>query len=193
MNGTDTATCADSLDQRLNGFMASVERQAWLMARQSTGHREDAHDIVQDVMLAFVRRYRHKPPSQWRPLFFRAVQNRIRDHHRHHGVRQRWLVPTGRGQDQAQSDPANYSPCQQTAHPAHQAASDALGEAIEQALEQLPERQRQAFVLRQLEQCSVAETAQSMRCSEGSVKTHLSRAMAALRQHLGEWTHDGSG
>ncbi len=190
MSWTPTADTSDTLEQRLNGFMASVERQAWLMARQSTGHQDDAHDIVQDVMLAFVRRYRHKPSEQWRPLFFRAIQNRIHDHHRHHTVRRRWLVPTGRGQDEAHSDPANLSPDEVTAHPARRAAADELGRAIDTALQQLPDRQRQAFVLRQLEQCSVAETALSMRCSEGSVKTHLSRAMVALRQHLGEWTHD---
>ncbi len=84
---------AQTLDARLNRFLESVERQAFLMGRYATGNEQDALDIVQDVMVAFVRRYGNKPEDQWRPLFFRAIQNRITDFHRRNQVRSRWFSP----------------------------------------------------------------------------------------------------
>ena len=55
---------------------------------------------------------------------------------------------------------------------------------IEQALQKLPLRQREAFVLRYWEEMDVAETAAIMGCSDGSVKTHCSRAVHALAKEL---------
>ncbi len=172
---------ADSV-QSLDLFLRSVERQAFTMANYATGNRDEALDIVQDAMTAFVRRYRRKPQQQWRPLFFRSVDNRIKDWFRRQKVRRRWHLP-GFGQA---DDPAPESRAESfdIAQPDRALASQQAGKSLDQALAALPDRQRQAFLLRTWQGMSVAETAAVMGCSEGSVKTHLSRATGALRTKL---------
>jgi RNA polymerase sigma-70 factor (ECF subfamily) len=169
----------------LDSFLAGVERRALVMAELATHNRDDAMDIVQDVMLSFVDRYASHEPGEWAPLFHRVLQNRIRDWHRRRQVRSRWLVwlrdPEG---DEDAPDPIQEAPDPAGRRPEDILALDLAGDALMAAVEALPLRQQQAFLLRTWEGLDVAETAAAMGCSEGSVKTHLSRAMHALRARL---------
>lgn len=178
---TDKAAQADQLDR----FLAGIERRALIMAELATHNREEALDLVQDAMLAFVKRYAAKPEADWPPLFHRVLQNRIRDWHRRGQVRRRWRVWLG-GEAGTAGDP---DPIQALADPAGVLPEDALDNqgaitALVQAMGELPERQRQAVVLRVWEEFDVAATAKAMGCSAGSVKTHLSRGLARLRERL---------
>ncbi len=168
----------------LDDFLKSVEGRAFKMAWMATGSREDALDIVQDVMMAFVRRYRRKPSEQWRPLFFRALDNRIKDCFRRRKARFRWFGHQATASDNQPEDPVERLPDHNRPGPELAGHGEDVAEALESALAQLPDRQRQAFLFRTWEGLSVAETARVMGCSQGSVKTHLSRAMQSLRQQL---------
>ncbi len=174
------STRAAALDE----FLASVERRALRMAEFSTRDRQEALDIVQDVMLRFVDKYATRPADQWPPLFHRILQNRIVDSQRRATVRRRWTswLP---GSD-TDDDPWQQVPDRDSGDPYHELAGERAASLLETAVQELPERQRQALMLRVWEGLNVAETAKAMRCSEGSVKTHLSRAMQRLREQLGD-------
>lgn len=173
-----------SADARMDAFLAEMERRALRMAELAVRDREEALDIVQDVMLAFVRRYARKPDAQWPPLFYRCLENRIRDWYRRQGTRNRWLVWL--------DEPGEAPAAQRFADPHLPGPAQRLGDsdfaqALEQALAALPHRQRQAFLYRTWEGLDVAETALAMGCGQGSVKTHLFRAMQTLREQLQEF------
>jgi RNA polymerase sigma-70 factor, ECF subfamily len=177
-----------SLDQarELDRFLLDVEKRAYRIARIAVRHDEDALDIVQDSMLQLARRYGQRSTEEWRPLFFRILQNRIRDCLRRRKVRSKlmgWLP--GRSDEAEQPDPyetvADGAPL-----PAQRLATDQAMRALETALADLPARQQEAFMLRNFEGMDVAGTAQAMSCSEGSVKTHYSRAVHTLRERLGD-------
>lgn len=156
------------------------------MARIAVRNDADALDIVQDAMLQLARRYAHRPGEQWPPLFHRILQNRIRDHQRRRKVRERVLawVPGFHSSDENEADPVDA-----VAAPDKGAVEtlmeDQAIQALEQALAHLPARQQEAFMLRNFEGLDVAATALAMGCSEGSVKTHYSRAVHSLRASLG--------
>lgn len=181
----------DAARRKVDAFLASVEKRAFQMARMATGHREEAFDIVQDAMLGWVRRYRHKPEALWKPLFYRVLGSRISDWRRRRRVRDRFRTWFGRGSrngDDIDGDPIERLPDPAAADPADRLVVDHAARALETALGTLPLRQRQAFLLRAWEGLSVRETAQAMQCSQGSVKTHYARALAALRPRLeGYW------
>jgi len=150
------------------------------------GNDEDALDIVQDAMLQLARRYAARSSEEWRPLFYRILQNRIRDHQRRQRVRAKvmsWLP--GYWSEEEGEDPIEAVP-DQGPSPSEQLIQDSAIIKLEEALRLLPARQQEAFALRNFEGLDVAETAQAMRCSEGSVKTHYSRAVHTLRERLGE-------
>ncbi|MHB8425257.1 MAG: RNA polymerase sigma factor [Gammaproteobacteria bacterium] len=179
-----------SLDNaaQLNAFLAGVERRAFRIAQMALRSPEDALDAVQETMLQLVRRYAQRPQAEWPPLFYCILQSRIRDCQRRRAVRNRVMSFFG-GQRDAEDDPPD--PIEAAADPAGRDPSEQLAQgeamqALETALECLPARQREAFVLRILEGLDVADTAKAMGCSEGSVKTHLSRAVHSLRETLGE-------
>ena len=169
----------------LDEFLASVERRAFRMAQFATGQTEEALDIVQDTMLVLVRRYGDKPEAEWRPLFFRILQNHIRDWYRRRTVRNRWHSFWSSWQSADDNeDPIAQLPDPQGTHPEKQTlATDSLA-TVEAAVKQLPLRQQQAFFMRAWEELSVSQTATAMQCSEGTVKTHYSRAVHALRNLL---------
>ena len=172
----------------MNRFLADVERRAFRIAQMHLRDREDALDVVQETMLQLARRYAHRPEEEWPPLFYRILQSRIRDCQRRRRVRNRVISFFG-GQRDAEGDapdPIESAPDPAGGDPADQVVRQEAMGALENALEDLPARQREAFMLRILEGLDVADTAKSMGCSEGSVKTHLSRAMHSLRQSLGE-------
>ncbi len=170
----------------MDEFLQTVERRAYQMARFATGNPEDALDIVQDAMMAFVKRYADKPAEERRPLFFRIVQNRIRDWHRKQNVRNRWTAWwIGSYQDdEDDSDPIARLVDPKGRSPEKELSIRDSGTALQSAIERLPLRQQQAFLLRSFEELSVAETARAMGCAEGSVKTHHSRAVRSLREKL---------
>ncbi|MCU7921094.1 MAG: RNA polymerase sigma factor [Candidatus Thiodiazotropha sp. (ex Dulcina madagascariensis)] len=170
-------------------FLSGVERRALRMAGISTGSVDDALDIVQDAMMKLAGRYANRNESEWGGLFQRILQNSIADWHRRHRVRNRWRVFFTRDDRESETadplgslaDPANPEPAKQL----HE--QDAM-ERLESAIHDLPLRQQQAFMLRLWEGLSVADTARAMGCSQGSVKTHYSRAVNSLRRALeGYW------
>lgn len=171
--------------QSLDRFLAGVERRAYVSARLATRDGEEALDIVQDAMLVMIRSYAGRPAPEWGPLFHSVLQSRINDWRRRTRVRSRWRVWLARDED-TDDDPLQNLPDSASPDPAAQAAGrKALG-VLEQAISSLPARQQQAFLLRAWEGFDVAQTARTMDCSEGSVKTHYSRAVQTLRAQLGE-------
>jgi RNA polymerase sigma-70 factor (ECF subfamily) len=114
------------------------------------------------------------------------LQNRLRDHQRHQGVRNRVLSWFRPADDDDYADPIAQAPGREQERPDREAAMDQTLSALERAVAALPERQRQAFLLRSMEGLDVTETAQAMGCSKGSVKTHYFRAVHSLRETLGE-------
>jgi len=171
----------------LNQFLAGVELKAFKIAQAALRHEDDALDAVQDAMLQLARAYSGRPAEEWKPLFYRILENRIRDMQRRRTVRGRvmaWLPLRGDDDDE-EIDPVAQAPSLEP-QPVRRLELDEAVDALEQALGRLPGRQRQAFLLRSLEGLDVAETARAMGCSEGSVKTHYFRAVQALRAQLGE-------
>jgi RNA polymerase sigma-70 factor (ECF subfamily) len=172
---------------KLDEFLRGVEKQAYVMARTLTGDAEEAMDVVQDSMLRFSRRYTGRPEEEWRPIFFRILINRGRDFQRRRAVRSRFMN-WFRNDDLP--DPVDTAPAAAAWDPLVAVTGMEALNALEHVVAELPARQREAFVLRCLEDHDVATTAGIMGCSEGSVKTHYSRALTALRSRLEEH-HDG--
>jgi RNA polymerase sigma-70 factor (ECF subfamily) len=178
---------AQTRSRALNQFLAGVELKAFKIAQAALRHEDDALDAVQDAMLQLARAYAHRPAQEWKPLFYRILENRIRDMQRRRTVRGRvmaWLPFRG-DEDEEEPDPISQavSPDPQ---PVRRLELDEAVGALEKALGELPRRQQQAFLLRTLEGLDVAETAAAMGCSEGSVKTHYFRAVQSLRAQLGD-------
>ena len=168
----------------LDAFLASVERRGFRMAELALGHREDALDAVQEAMIKLVG-YRERPAEEWSPLFWSILRRQITDRHRRNSVRRRVMTFLGRDED-SRDDPLEMLPDPHE-DPARRLEDVQAWSALGRAVRQLPRRQREAYLLRELQGLDVAETAAAMGCSDGSVKTHLSRAMAALRTHLEDW------
>lgn len=171
--------------RQLDHFLAGVERRALRMAEFSVRNRDDALEIVQDAMLNLAQRYGMLPAEQWPPLFQRILQSRITDHFRRQKVRNRLFVWFNRtDEDGDDYDPIAEAADESLNNPLDRLSLEQGNQALVDAVAQLPERQRQAFLLRHWEGLSERETAFAMQCSEGSVKTHLSRAMQHLRARL---------
>ena len=185
---TDSSEHEQSQARALNQFLAGVELKAFKIAQAALRHEDDALDAVQDAMLQLARAYAHRPAEEWKPLFYRILENRIRDMQRRRTVRGRvlaWLPARGED-DEEEPDPISQAPSPEPQPPRRLELEEAVG-ALEKAVAALPARQRQAFLLRSLEGMDVAQTAAAMGCSEGSVKTHYFRALQALRARLGEF------
>jgi len=171
----------------LDAFLAQTERRAFRMAEMHLGHREDALDAVQDAMLRLVKHYRDKPAAEWAPLFWGILRRRIVDLQRRRKVRSIVVGWLGGGRDDDGDEMPAWDPADTGPGPLDRLQDAQSYADMAVAVKKLPQRQREAFMLRVLEGLDVAETAQAMGCSEGSVKTHLSRAMHHLRDHLEEW------
>ena len=185
---TDSPEDERSRARALNQFLAGVELKAFKIAQAALRHEDDALDAVQDAMLQLARAYSHRPAPEWKPLFYRILENRIRDVQRRRTVRGRvlaWLPARGED-DEDEPDPISQAPSPEPQPPRRLELEEAVG-ALEKAVGELPPRQRQAFLLRSLEGMDVAQTAAAMGCSEGSVKTHYFRALQSLRAQLGEF------
>lgn len=180
--GTVTDPGAD-----LNQFLLSVEQRAFAMTVLKVGNREDALDIVQDSMLQLAQNYADRPRNEWAALFFRILKNRTTDHHRRAGrTRQIFSWFTRSDADQDEAKPLEQHPGSRIDEPDVHLERGTDAGAIAAAVAALPGRQREAFLLRSWEGLDVATTAEVMGCSAGSVKTHHFRALAALRQQLGD-------
>jgi RNA polymerase sigma-70 factor (ECF subfamily) len=182
----ESATQADARPE-LEAFLASVEGRAFRMAQIATGSREEALDIVQDAMLALVNKYVRQPESAWRALFYRILQNRIRDWRRRRRVREHWRRWFGAGPNpQTATEPLREEalPDGEALDPSERLVVGNAWAALQKALHALPLRQQQAFLLRAWEGLDVRATAAAMKCSAGSVKTHYHRALQTLRREL---------
>jgi RNA polymerase sigma-70 factor (ECF subfamily) len=174
--------------RELEKFLAEIERRAFRMAQVALRDADDALDVVQDAMLKLARSYASRPSAEWRPLFYRILENGIRDLQRRRSVRKRfmtWLPGPKDDPDNEAQDPLDNVADAAPAIPEVLMQGQAM-QQLEVSLRALPARQREAFMLRNFEGLDVAETATAMGCSEGSVKTHYSRAVHTLRERLGE-------
>jgi RNA polymerase sigma-70 factor (ECF subfamily) len=174
----------------LSNFLASVERRAYKQALFAVRDEEAALDIVQDSMMRIAEKYGDRPAEELPPLFQRILQNAIRDHFRRSRTRaERFTSLTAFEGDE--DNPADALETLETDEEVNPFAGplEALLQAetvnlVEEALQNLPPRQREAFLLRYWEGLDIAETAAIMGCTEGSVKTHCSRATHALAAAL---------
>ncbi len=181
-----SASNSQTTQHALGRFLASVELKAFRIAHAALRHEQDALDAVQDAMLQLARAYADRPAEQWKPLFYRILENRIRDLQRRRSVRDRimaWL-PFAADDDET-ADPLAAAPSPELPALRRLEIDEAIT-ALERAVGALPRRQQQVFLLRTLEGLDVEQTAHAMGCSQGSVKTHYFRALRALRAELSE-------
>jgi RNA polymerase sigma factor (sigma-70 family) len=179
-------------DKELNDFLESVERRAFKQAAYAVRKDEAALDIVQDAMIKLAEKYGDKPLAELPMLFQRILQNTILDYFRREKVRNTWVSLFGglgrRDEDGEEFDIlASYEAEEGTS--AAESSADLAERAetlrlIEEEVQKLPARQREAFLMRYWQDMDVAETAEAMGCSEGSVKTHCSRATHTLQKAL---------
>src|SRR5512137_383153 len=177
--------------EELATFLASVERRAFKQAQFAVRDADAALDIVQDAMLKLAENYGERPAGELPLLFTRILQNTIHDFFRRQKVRSTWVTlfsALGGRNDEDDSDPMETLEALAGSDEAESAAdkverAQVIG-IIEEEVSRLPARQREAFLMRYWEEMDVAETAAAMGCSEGSVKTHCSRATHALAKAL---------
>ena len=156
-------------EQELSDFLKSVEKRAFKRAVWQVRDDDAALDIVQDSMLKLAQRYGDRPAQELPLLFQRILANQTMDWFRRQKTRDAHLA---RGAEAAAESAETSLSRREVLH------------LIEKALQELPARQREAFLLRYWEELDVAETAAVMGCSAGSVKTHCSRATQALARTL---------
>ncbi|MBN8283476.1 MAG: RNA polymerase sigma factor [Zoogloea sp.] len=174
----------------LSDFLASVEKRAFKHALFAVRNEESALDIVQDSMMRLAEKYGDKPLDELPMLFQRILQNAIRDYYRRQKVRSMWttLLSAFSGPEDDDQDPLDTLESADRDHKSESPQAQleqrqTLG-VIEREIEKLPPRQREAFLMRYWEEMDIAETAAAMGCSEGSVKTHCSRATHTLAAAL---------
>lgn len=184
--------------KELSDFLASVERRAFKKTAYAVKDDHAALDIVQDAMLKLAEKYADKPADELPKLFYRILQNTMRDYWRRQKVRNVWTTLLssfgGKNDDGTERDPLETIDIEnESDQPSVRLERKQSVNLIEKAIEKLPTRQREAFLLRYWEEMDVAETASIMGCSDGSVKTHCSRAVRALSQELQKHGFDKNG
>ncbi|CAN1502964.1 MAG: RNA polymerase sigma factor [Sulfuritalea sp.] len=174
--------------KELSDFLEAVERRAFKQTAYAVRDDHAALDIVQDAMMKLAEKYGDKPVAELPLLFQRILQNTMRDFWRRQKVRNLWtslLSSFGNSEDGEDRDPLDTLDVEDDSdEPSVVLERSQTIKLIESALKKLPTRQREAFVLRYWEDMDVAETASIMGCSDGSVKTHCSRAVHALASEL---------
>ncbi|MEO6976393.1 MAG: RNA polymerase sigma factor [Gallionella sp.] len=180
-----------STPTELSQFLCNVERRAFKHAVFAVHDDHIALDIVQDAMLKLSEKYGGKPAEELPMLFQRILQNTIRDHYRRQKVRFSWITLFSSLQpkhDEEEFDPLDVLEDEENQTsplvPEQALQQRQIIALVEQSLEKLPARQREAFLLRYWEGLDTTETAAAMGCTEGSVKTHCSRAVHALAVSL---------
>lgn len=178
-------------------FLASAEHRAFRIAALATRNDEQALDLVQEAMMRLAEKYGDRPEAEWPLLFQRILQNAILDHHRRQKVRRAWIslfgdLVAGRPDHEHDAGDADAfdAPDSEEHRPDWLADQHRNQERIMKAIAGLPLRQQQAFLLRYWEGMDIAQTAQAMGCSEGSVKTHCFRAVKALSVLLNDLKPD---
>lgn len=190
----DSAADVPSADMGV--FFASVEQRAFRIVRAVVWDDHAALDVVQDSMMRLVEKYAQRPSGEWPALFFTILANRTRDVRRWRQLRAGVELLSSRLAGRRDAEGPEEDPMHGFGDPApvtdpmRAANSRQLASAIEHAVDALPGRQREAFVLREVEGLDVRETARAMGCSEGSVKQHHFRALQALRGRLKEVRED---
>ncbi|MDG2116040.1 MAG: RNA polymerase sigma factor [Porticoccaceae bacterium] len=179
--------------QTMEQFLKYIERRAFHMARLNTGDTDVALDVVQDAMYKLVQKYSEKTAEEWKPLFYQILSRKLTDYYRRKSVRDKvliWAKPLSQDDQKTPIDlTVNASaPNSETPHEMHMRNQRIA--KLDQSVKQLPHRQRQAFMLRCWEGLSTIDTALAMGCSQGSVKTHYSRAMHSLREMLEDYRND---
>lgn len=191
--GHSNAVIKLASDTELSDFLKSTERKAFKRAFYHVRDEEAALDIVQDSMIKLCANYADKPLSEIPLLFQRILSNTVLDWFRRRKTRN--ALFSNQSDFENDDHPGQLDlmdvAVSETDHPDSQSAEQRVGrqqtlEKIEKAVMNLPARQREAFLLRYWEELDVAETAAVMGCSEGSVKTHCSRAISALNKTLSE-------
>ncbi len=179
--------------QELSDFLIETEKRAYKQAWFAVHDEHVALDIVQDSMMKLTAKYASKPVEELPLLFQRILQNTIRDYYRRQKIRTLWttlfsaFTPSGQDKNQEDFDILETLLIKQKSNePDEQLEKAQLINLIEIAVKTLPARQREAFILRYWEEMSLAETAVIMKCTEGSVKTHCSRAVRTLAAILKE-------
>jgi RNA polymerase sigma-70 factor (ECF subfamily) len=180
-----------SSDRELSEFLRSVEKRAFKRTVYAVRDEDAALDIVQDSMIKLAERYSDRPAAEWPMLFQRILSNTTMDWFRHQKVRNA-VINNFSDFESADGD-SDFDLLESLedlqGNEGTESSADALLRtqtlsAIEEELARLPGRQREAFLMRYWEEMDVAETASAMGCSEGSVKTHCSRAVHALAKAL---------
>lgn len=178
-------------NKELSDFLKSVERRAFKRTVYAVRDDEAALDIVQDAMIRLAEKYADRPAAEWPMLFQRIMSNATMDWFRRQKVRNAVLQNLS---DFEGDDDLGDFDLLESLHSVEgalgsESAADSVSReqillVIEGEIAELPLRQREAFLLRYWEEFDVAETAAVMGCSEGSVKTHCSRAVHALAKAL---------
>ncbi len=179
-------------DKELSDFLKSVERRAFKQAVYAVRNDEAALDVVQDAMIKLSESYGDRPAGELAPLFQRILQNTLNDYFRREKVRNTWVSlfsSFSRAGDEDENFDLLDSFTPESGAQVAESGADQLERAqvleiIENEIEKLPPRQREAFLMRYWHDMDVAETAEAMGCSEGSVKTHCSRATNTLAEAL---------
>jgi len=178
-------------DKELSDFLKSVEKRAFKRTVYAVRDDEAALDIVQDSMIRLAEKYAERPAAEWPMLFQRIMTNATMDWFRRQKVRNAVLQNLSDFEGGDDDDDFDLLESLQSVEGAlgSESAADAVSReqillVIESEIAELPARQREAFLLRYWEEFDVAETAEIMGCSEGSVKTHCSRAVHALAKAL---------
>jgi RNA polymerase sigma-70 factor (ECF subfamily) len=178
-------------DKELADFLKSAEKRAFKRVAYAVRDDDAALDIVQDSMIRLAEKYFDRPPAELPLLFQRIVSNATMDHFRRLKVRNAHVRNFSDFETADEDGDFDILEALETldATAGTESAADSVSRAqillvIEAEVQQMPGRQREAFLLRYWEELDVAETAQVMGCSEGSVKTHCSRAVHALARAL---------
>ena len=178
-------------ERELSDFLKSVEKRAFKRSVYHVRDEEAALDIVQDSMMKLAEHYGDKPPAELPMLFQRILSNCTLDWFRRQKTRK--ALFSNMSDFESASDDGDFDLLETYASADSsqqvESAEDSTRRAqilreIETEIQELPGRQREAFLMRYWEDMDVAETAAAMGCSEGSVKTHCSRAVQALSKAL---------
>lgn len=167
-------------------FLAEIQGRAFRMAQLATGNRDDALDIVQDAMTKLVQKYSNHDRASWKPLFYRILESRILDWHRRQQVRNRFRSWLHWDDEDETEDALEQQPAGENCIPDIQLQDAQFLQSLDNALQDLPLRQQQVFLLRIWEGLDISQTAAAMQCSESSVKTHYARALEKLKFLLKE-------